>query len=619
VNFARGASAALVLSSLLAAVSAAQDSHNLVLFVPDGLRATIVDATTAPAFARLRDEGVNFSNSHSVFPTFTTANASAFATGHLLGDSGDFGNYIYSGFPVPSANRTVTPFLESDPVLRDVEGHFPHGYLNEASILALASARYSTAAIGKLRPTAIFDLRALDQSPDEARTLIVDDMTGREGGVPLSQRWMQAFERAGVAVHAAGRGANGDAGAFDRPGTQVANTEQQRYFLDVALKVVLPEFKRAGRPFVLVYWSRDPDGSQHNQGDSFGRLLPGINGPTSLAGVRSANDALGSIEDALKTLQLFATTNIIVAADHGFSTISRASQTSHAARQKYHDVKSGELPLGFVAIDLAAALKGIDTKLRLFDPDHDAAEVAWVAGQHPTRGNGLIGADAMSPEVIVAANGGSDLIYLSPQSTSARRHFLARAIVNALLREDYTSGIFVDAAQVGEIAGTLSTRAIGLDGTAVTPHPAILVSFKSFSTACGRAAILCAVEVADSPLQQGQGMHGAFSRADTWNFMAARGPDFKTSEVDRLPASNADVGATIAHVLHLELPSIGHLNGRVLEESLRGSSASPTGSTERIESRPARGGLRTVLVTERVGSTAYFDVAGFPGRTVGLP
>jgi hypothetical protein len=114
-------------------------------------------------------------------------------------------------------------------------------------------------------------------------------------------------------------------------------------------------------------------------------------------------------------------------------------------------------------------------------------------------------------------------------------------------------------------------------------------------------------------------MHGAFSRADTWNFMAARGPDFKTSEVDRLPASNADVGATIAHVLHLELPSIGHLNGRVLEESLRGSSASPTGSTERIESRPARGGLRTVLVTERVGSTAYFDVAGFPGRTVGLP
>ena len=39
--------------------------------------------------------------------TFTTANASAFATGHQLGDTGDFSNTIYVGRPVASANNSV--------------------------------------------------------------------------------------------------------------------------------------------------------------------------------------------------------------------------------------------------------------------------------------------------------------------------------------------------------------------------------------------------------------------------------------------------------------------------------------------------------------------------------
>ncbi|MBV8307344.1 MAG: alkaline phosphatase family protein, partial [Gammaproteobacteria bacterium] len=70
--------------------------HNLVLFVPDGLRSQIVDSQQAPAMAELREKGVNFINSHSVSPTFTTANASAFATGHQLGDTGDFSNTIFT-------------------------------------------------------------------------------------------------------------------------------------------------------------------------------------------------------------------------------------------------------------------------------------------------------------------------------------------------------------------------------------------------------------------------------------------------------------------------------------------------------------------------------------------
>jgi len=45
----------------------------------------------------------------------------------------------------------------------------------------------------------------------------------------------------------------------------VANTAQQAYFADVASKIVLPMFKERAKPFVLVFWSRDPDGqpAQH--------------------------------------------------------------------------------------------------------------------------------------------------------------------------------------------------------------------------------------------------------------------------------------------------------------------------------------------------------------------
>ena len=47
---------------------------------------------------------MDFTNSHSLFPTITTVNASAIATGHYIGDTGDFGNTIYTGTPMISGH-----------------------------------------------------------------------------------------------------------------------------------------------------------------------------------------------------------------------------------------------------------------------------------------------------------------------------------------------------------------------------------------------------------------------------------------------------------------------------------------------------------------------------------
>jgi Type I phosphodiesterase / nucleotide pyrophosphatase len=590
----------LALAAPAFAQAPAAKPHNVVLFIADGLRSRMVDESTAPTMAAIAREGVSLRNSHALFPTFTTANASGMATGHMLGDTGDFSNTIYAGFPVPGANNSSTPFLENDGVLGDVDEHFAGNYLDEATILKLARDKgYSTASIGKIGPVLIFD--PTERSGEQ--TIIVDDATGTPKGIPLSADLTQRLQAASLPLTAPGRGANGAPGNMTTPGTLVANVVQQDYFAAVASRAVLPMFKDRNKPFVLVFWSRDPDGSQHNQGDSLNALVPGINGPTSLAAIHNADDDLARIRSALGDLGLLDTTDIIATADHGFSTIGKESQTSSTVKTKFADAPEGRLPLGFVALDLAHALK-----MPLIDPDDGYKTIG--DGQHTKNGNGLIGGDRDKPKVVVAANGGSDLVYI-PDGDKA----LAKRIVEALMTQDYVSGLFVDS-KLGKFPGTLSLDDIALEGSAITPHPAIAVNFRSFDTVCGEP-VRCTVEIADTILQQGQGMHGSFSRADTWNFMAMQGPDFKSKFVDPAPASNADLGRTIAQVMQLDVHDKGMLIGRVLSEALPDGTL-PQVTSRVVTSEPAANGLVTVLDMQTVGTTRYFDAAGFPGRTVGL-
>jgi hypothetical protein len=593
------------LTMFSAGVASAQTStpHNVILFVPDGLRGRIVTPQTAPAMAELRDKGVHFRNSHSLFPTFTTANASAMATGHYLGDSGDFSNTIYTGYPVAAAGGTVTPFLESDPVLHDVDEHFGGDYLNEETILKMARAKgFSTAAIGKLGPTLIFD-HTDKIGTDGLHSIVIDDSTGGKGGVPLSDEMKAALANANLPLEAPSRGDNAKAGDSKTAGTTVPNTKQQAYFTDVAAKVVLPMFKARNKPFVMVVWSRDPDGSQHNNGDSLNTVTPGINGPTSLAGIKNADDNLAQLRKALDDLGLAATTNIIVSSDHGFSTISKESKTSPSVKNTYPDTPKDFLPMGFLAIDLAKTLD-----LPLFDPNDKNAAVADNA--YPKAGNGLLGKDPAKPDLVVATNGGSDLIYLPNKDKK-----LAERTVKALLDQDYVSGIFVDD-KLGRFPGTVEMSQLGLKGKAVTPNPSIVVNFRSYTTGCDEPTN-CSVEIADTVLRQGQGMHGSFGRGDTLNFTAAIGPDFKAGYIDPLPVSNADIGKTIAQLMNLRATANGGLEGRVMSEALPGGIV-PKAADGSIVSKPAANGLKTVVKYQRVLSQRYFDVAGFPGRTVGL-
>ncbi|PWU11025.1 MAG: alkaline phosphatase family protein [Verrucomicrobia bacterium] len=625
-----------ILFSLLPAYSA--EPKNVIIFVADGLRPGSVNAQDTPAFERVRKQGVCFQNSHSIFPTVTTANASAIATGHALGDTGDFSNHLFVGYPVFDGRKiessaTQIPSVKKNINLKDVNLHYGGNYLNEASLLSVAREHgFATAAIGKMGPVLIQDVQLArfvgkgDRS--DIPTVIIDAGTGRPNGVPLPQSILQAMQREGLPL------------SVPQSGHQAfPEIVAQRYFTDVFLKVVLPQFKKSKKPFVAVVWCADPDASQHGQDDSLSRFSPGVNGSTSRAAVKNADASLGRILNYLKAdPQLAKSTNVVVVSDHGFSTVSKkwlnAERTqptiSYAAGFTYRNekgqvvYKKGSLPQGFLAIDIAHALD-----MDLFDPDatpiqqngtfiYPKVDPRGTGAQYPVQGNGLIGKRAIvgkksGADVVVVSNGGCALVYLTKPA-------LARRIVTFLTTQDYVGGIFVNRKICGKLPGTLGIDQIQLVGATKLPVPAIVIPYRSFALDAKAHPTQSQVLISDASYLEGQGDHGSFSRGDTFNFMAAIGPDFKKQYVDVVPVSNKDVPITCAQILGLHLPSVGHLRGRVIEEALVGGPQTLPVTSGTLVSRPTSSGLATRLIYQDVGKKhRYFDAGGFPGRTVGIP
>jgi len=616
--------------------------RNIVIFVFDGLRAGSVNAVDSPTMFWIRNHGVTFANSHSFFPTFTTANASAIATGHYLGDTGDYSNQIYIGHPVFMDGNfgrppgSYSPYVENNRVLGDLDAQFDGNYLNEETLLASARRHgFNTAVVGKMGPAAIQDVSQLNPVNGGfaiPQTIIIDDGTGTPDGVPLAPEVSSALVSAGLSTTAPAR--NQPTGNNTTPGTKDPNIVQQAYFADATSKVILPLFVRNGKPFALLYWSRDPDGTQHFQGDSLNKLVPGINGPTSKAALKNADNNLKQILDYINNNpQLSANTDIFLTADHGFATISKHDidaaghvTASYAAKWIYKDaqgrqeVNTGFLPVGFVSIDLAHELG-----LPLFDPDSqihgpDGAKVFEKVDptisqqlpnvrQHPVSGNGLIGgtgriAKETDAKIVVADNGGSDLIYLPAHDPD-----LVKKIVAFLTQQDYVGGLFVDD-EYKNVPGALPSSSIRLVGSSLTPTPTIAVTFKTFSTD-PKEPIMSEVEIADYVLQHGQGMHGSFGRGNTFNFMAAIGPDFKKQFVDRAPISNADIAPTLARILGLDVASKGELKGRVLQEALAGGPPSVSFQRRTAISDGAANGKKTILIYQQLAKQVYFDQACF--------
>ncbi|WP_220464977.1 alkaline phosphatase family protein [Granulicella sp. 5B5] len=650
-------SAALLFSfAALTVASRAQQSapeahphHNVILFVADGLRRNSVTPEDMPTLYRLRTEGVDLRNSHSVYPSVTTANASAIATGHGLGDTGDYGNVIYPGFYLtdpfaPAPSDGIAPFLENDSVLATMNAAYNGNYLGETTLLEAAhKAGFSVAAVGKLGPTAIQLLPSVHRNElgqmDIPETLILDESTGHANSVPLPLDFADQLLHSGLPTEAPLRTngfpadsqwSNGFSGNGAQAGTLAANTVQEQWLADVTTKLILPDFAKAGKPFVLLFWSRDPDGTQHNQGDSFQNLSPGINGPTVTLALRNADHCLAELLDWLdKHPAIKANTDVLVTSDHGFATISRRELdstgdliTTPAAALTYKPVghdkpePASTLPTGFLGIDLA-----LFTHQHLFDPSQRAtsgdsvyAEVplSGETSSYPANGSALLGdsihkLDGSDARVLIESNGGSDFLYVPSKDPA-----IVNETIAALSDLDYIAGIFVDDSfcpTATSCPGALPLSSVGIVGASHMPRPTIVVSFKHFFLKPGD--MQSGIQITDTNLQEGQGNHGALARDQTWNNMAAIGPDFKHGYVDPEPVGNIDITPTVAAILGIDLPAHGTLKGRVMTEALSESKSEPKSAApgKTLVSAPAANGRRTILDYQEHNGVHYYDRA----------
>ncbi len=152
--------------------SSAVQATRTVIMVWDGLRTDSVNATDTPNLYALRQSGVNFSDNHSTYPTFTMMNGSSFATGSFPKTSGFYGNMSWT--PPQDASDTIPAgnsaggaaqdyqnpvFTEDYQVLTTLNSYYGGQLLLVKSLFATAQgAGLVTATVGKSGAAYIQDL-----------------------------------------------------------------------------------------------------------------------------------------------------------------------------------------------------------------------------------------------------------------------------------------------------------------------------------------------------------------------------------------------------------------------------------------------------------------------------
>ncbi len=275
-----------VLATATHSASAGRATLNLVL-VLDGLRPDAITPEETPNLWRLRREGVNFPNSHAVFPTVTRVNATAVSTGTYPDRNGILGNRIYVRAVDPNfafVNDDYRNLLRLD----EVTGGGMVLVKSLGEILAERGKRLAAVSSGSTGQALLLNPRA----PKGSGILINGYW---EPGVRVAfppQVSDTVLQRFGPAPARGGTTASDDAA--------VAWTQR------VLRDYVLPELK----PDVIINWLTEPDHIQHGLG---------AGSPAARASIRADDAEVGLLLKTLDELDLANSTNIIVISDHGFS------------------------------------------------------------------------------------------------------------------------------------------------------------------------------------------------------------------------------------------------------------------------------------------------------------
>src|SRR3984893_7605284 len=277
------AAAAIAGASLPA--NAGRATLNIVL-VLDGLRPDAITPEETPNLWRLRQEGVNFTNSHSVFPTVTRVNATAIGTGTLPGRNGVVGNSQYV--------RGVDP---------------NHAFVNDShkNLLRLDQVTGGGMVLVKTLGEILQERgkRLAAVSSGSTGSAVLTNARGPQGaGVLINGYWEPGVRVAFPdAVNDAVRQRFGTAPL--RPETSASQDAAVTWTQTVLRDYVLPELK----PDVIINWFTEPDHMLH---------VNGAGSPQARASIRNDDAEIGLLLKRLDALGVAGTTNVIVVSDHGF-------------------------------------------------------------------------------------------------------------------------------------------------------------------------------------------------------------------------------------------------------------------------------------------------------------
>ncbi|MBV8774431.1 MAG: alkaline phosphatase family protein [Deltaproteobacteria bacterium] len=330
-----------------------------------------------------------------------------------------------------------------------------------------------------------------------------------------------------------------------RPGELNSISDRDKWFAKLVVSRALPAARIAslkGHPALIVFWQHNPDLVQH---------IAGLGTQPSLNALHQCDANLGGIRSALARLGIAHRTDLMVVSDHGFATIR-------------------------MSISLADLLVSAGIKK-----------------------------SSSSTDIVVAHNGGNDLVYLSSaayESEEAKRAKLAR-IVDFAEAQEWCGPIFSKKPapqasatnrqnRLGWIPGTFAQQALGLYNARRSPD--LIISLKEIPDldnreltgpanpafvigAAGQAVrknaslplirpVPGAVYSDSLTLSTGQGMHGAAGAHELQAFCAATGPDFRRHFIDPVPSGNTDVAPTIRRIFNLAVPAVA--TGRVLREAV---------------------------------------------------
>jgi arylsulfatase A-like enzyme len=585
-------SACLFIGSF-ANASDAKNTARVILVVWDGLRPDMVSATDTPNLAQLRDQGIEFTDHHSTYPTLTMINAAAFATGAYPGTHGFYGNWVWAPHAQgrDSADHLVDftqPVFTEDYAILQALDRAEQGKLFTVPTLfeIAARAKLSTAIVGKGGPTFLQSRHGGSPFIDDKTVMPLSFATElAAASLPLPKLWSNAYPADAVPTHIVTDnptatdsvpllkdGVTPDPTKADAAPYAAVNAYHARVFFDY----VLPKLQ----PRLALLWLRNPDSTEH----AFG---PGSL-PTRAA--LHANDALlGGLMERLKQLGLAATTNVMVVSDHGHSHVS-GSLAQFPLRAINNGVIGAIDPAGFaVSGDVRTADLMRRAGLRAYDGMHEQcdpimsgigvdglsiylrksvdAQLNCKSGLNTT-GDFAVPSrlPAQHPYAVIVPAGGTEYIYVPTHD----REFLQQVVRFLQSRKQY-GAIFIDAQRYGELPGTLPLSTIHL-ANANSRNPDLVVSFNFDADASING--VPGTEYSSSYSGINRGMHGTFGPRDVHNVLIANGPDFKQDlHRDELPSANVDVAPTIAKILGLSMPNA---DGRVLSEALRNGSGSPS-------------------------------------------